>query len=98
MAMSGAASVTGPIVPAVSGVAGWRIERRPIDHPDAAMLVEEVQGEYVDRYGSRDETPVDPAYFLPPGGAFFVGYLGDDPVATGATHTATGNSVLRGER
>ncbi len=68
----------------MSGVPGWRIVRRPIVHPDAALLVEEVQGEYVARYGGRDETPIDPTYFEDPAGAFFVGYLDDVPVATGA--------------
>ena len=63
---------------------GWRIERVPITHPDAARLVAEVQGEYVARYGSPDETPMDPSYFQLPAGAFFVGYLDDEPVATGA--------------
>jgi ribosomal protein S18 acetylase RimI-like enzyme len=65
---------------------GWRIERLPITHPDAALLVEEVQEEYVVRYGGRDETPIDPTYFEEPAGAFFVGYLDGRPVATGAWH------------
>ena len=64
--------------------AHWRIVRVPITHPDAAALVEEVQQEYVARYGGRDETPLEPTYFDPPQGAFFVGYLDDRPVATGA--------------
>ena len=38
-----------------------RSARRPITHPDAALLVEEVQEEYVVRYGGRDETPIDPS-------------------------------------
>lgn len=63
---------------------GWRIEPCLITDPDAARLVEEVQLEYVARYGSRDETPLRPGYFEPPGGAFFVGYLDGVPVATGA--------------
>jgi len=62
----------------------WRIELLPITHPDAARLVEEVQLEYVARYGTRDETPIQPDYFAEPAGAFFVGYLDDVPVATGA--------------
>ena len=70
-------------------VSGWRIERLPITHPDAAVLVEEVQGEYVERYGGRDETPIDPTYFEPPRGAFFVGYLEGRPVATGAWRRRT---------
>lgn len=61
----------------------------PITHPDAAMLVEEVQQEYVRRYGGRDETPIDPAYFDEPVGAFFVGYRDDVPVATGAWRLRT---------
>jgi len=68
---------------------GWRVERVPITHPDAAMLVEEVQQEYVRRYGGRDETPIDPAYFDEPVGAFFVGYRDDVPVATGAWRLRT---------
>ena len=62
----------------------WRIEQLPITHPDAARLVEEVQQEYVVRYGGRDETPLEPGYFDPPNGAFFVGYLDGRPVASGA--------------
>ncbi|WP_134727842.1 GNAT family N-acetyltransferase [Amycolatopsis nivea] len=54
------------------------------DHPDAAKLMAEVQLEYVRRYGSEDETPMDPAEFAPPRGLFLVGYLDDVPVASGA--------------
>ncbi|MCW2760447.1 MAG: GCN5-related N-acetyltransferase [Marmoricola sp.] len=70
-------------------IPGWRVERVPITHPDAALLVEEVQGEYVLRYGGRDETPIEPTYFEEPLGAFFVGYLHDFPVATGAWRRRT---------
>lgn len=66
-----------------------RIDRLLITHPDAHRLVEEVQEEYVVRYGGRDETPIDPAYFAEPMGAFFVGYLDDVPVATGAWRRRT---------
>jgi GNAT superfamily N-acetyltransferase len=65
-------------------LADLRIERLPVTHPDAARLVEEVQAEYVVRYGGRDNTPLQPGIFDPPRGAFFVGYLDDQPVATGA--------------
>ena len=61
-----------------------RIERVPYGHPDALLLIEEVQQEYVRRYGGRDDTPLDPAMFDPPRGSFFVGYVDDLPVATGA--------------
>ncbi|MCX6396539.1 MAG: GNAT family N-acetyltransferase [Propionibacteriales bacterium] len=63
---------------------GWRTVRCRITDPDAAALVEEVQLEYVQRYGGRDETPLEAGYFDAPRGAFFVGYLDDVPVATGA--------------
>jgi GNAT superfamily N-acetyltransferase len=66
--------------------AGDDVEIRPvpITHPDAQRLVEEVQAEYVVRYGGRDNTPLDPRAFEAPDGAFFVAYRGDVPVATGA--------------
>jgi GNAT superfamily N-acetyltransferase len=70
-------------------IPGWRVERVPITHPDAALLVEDVQAEYVVRYGGRDETPIEPTYFDPPLGAFFVGYLHGAPVATGAWRRRT---------
>jgi GNAT superfamily N-acetyltransferase len=51
--------------------------------PVAAELVEEVQQEYVVRYGGRDGTPVDPAEFAPPKGLFLVGFLAEAGVACG---------------
>ena len=45
-------------------------------HPDAHLLIEAVQEEYVVRYGGRDSTPLDPLMFEPPHGSFFVGYSG----------------------
>jgi GNAT superfamily N-acetyltransferase len=61
----------------VTGVV--RIVAVPYSHPDAALLVEEVQQEYVVRYGGRDATPVDPAEFAPPKGLFLVAYIGEVP-------------------
>ena len=58
------------------------MRRLPITHPDARLLVEAVQEEYVARYGGRDESPIDPSDFEDPAGAFYVGYLGGEPVAT----------------
>lgn len=55
----------------------------PYDHPDAARLIEEVQAEYVIRYGGRDSTLVDPDEFAPPQGLFLIGYDGEVPVASG---------------
>jgi ribosomal protein S18 acetylase RimI-like enzyme len=59
------------------------IRRCPITDPDAALLVERVQEEYVVRYGGRDESPITPEVFDEPRGAFFVGYDAGAPVATG---------------
>jgi GNAT superfamily N-acetyltransferase len=53
------------------------------DHPDAVALTEQVQQEYVLRYGEPDLTPMDPAQFDPPNGLFLVCYLDGEPVATG---------------
>lgn len=55
----------------------------PYDHPDAGKLIEEVQAEYVIRYGGPDDTSVDPAEFAPPLGLFLIGYVDGVPVATG---------------
>jgi len=60
------------------------IHRVGYGHPDAMRLIDEVQAEYVVRYGGPDETPLDPLMFEPPAGSFFVGYAEGAPVATGA--------------
>ena len=61
------------------------LELRParLTDPDPALLVEEVQAEYVVRYGGPDETPLEPAMFEPPVGALFVAYRGEEPVGMG---------------
>lgn len=64
-------------------MAGVEIHVRPYDHPDAVTLIEEVQREYVARYGEEDVTPVAPADFAAPNGLFLVGYLDGAPVASG---------------
>jgi GNAT superfamily N-acetyltransferase len=58
-------------------------------HADAARLIEEVQAEYVARYGGPDESPVDPLTFDPPHGTFLVGYVDDRPVVMGAWRRRT---------
>ena len=60
-----------------------RIEQVSYTHPDARLLDEEVQAEYVVRYGTRDRTHMDPAEFEAPDGAFYVGYCDDRPVIMG---------------
>ncbi len=72
---------------------GFDLVRVGYGHPDAVLLVDEVQAEYVRRYGGPDDTPLDPLMFEPPTGSFYVGYLRLDdaapheaprPVASGA--------------
>lgn len=53
------------------------------DHPDAELLIAEVQAEYVLRYGGQDDSPVQPAEFGPPDGLFAVGYRDQLPVVMG---------------
>src|SRR3954451_9363312 len=61
-----------------------RIEQLPCTHPDAQLLVEAVQQEYVVRYGGRDRTPMVASELAAPWGAFYVGYRDDRPVMIGA--------------
>ena len=71
--------------------ADLRIEQVGYGHPDAMLLINEVQAEYVLRYGGPDVTPLDPLMFEPPTGSFFVGYLpiegASRPIASGAWRT-----------
>jgi ribosomal protein S18 acetylase RimI-like enzyme len=64
------------------------IVRVDYGHPDAMLLIDQVQAEYVVRYGGPDRTPLDPLMFAPPTGSFYVGYLALDgrsrAVASGA--------------
>ena len=64
------------------------IVRVDYGHPDAMLLIAEVQAEYVLRYGGPDDTPLDPRMFQPPAGSFYVGYVELESVrqavATGA--------------
>jgi GNAT superfamily N-acetyltransferase len=61
------------------------LEFHPARYDDevAAGLVEQVQEEYVLRYGGRDDTPVDPGEFAPPRGLFLVVTLDGTPVGCG---------------
>jgi GNAT superfamily N-acetyltransferase len=62
----------------VIGVAPARL-----DDPASAELIEQVQGEYVIRYGGRDDAPIDVAEFLPPKGLFLVAAIDGVPVGCG---------------
>ncbi|MGW0228656.1 GNAT family N-acetyltransferase [Actinopolymorpha singaporensis] len=57
------------------------------DHPDAQTLTEQVQQEYVVRYGGIDRSPIDPREFDPPTGLFLVGYLDGRPVGCAGWRT-----------
>lgn len=48
--------------------------------PGVAVLLGEVQQEYVVRYGGPDASPIDPADFAPPDGAFLVALCDDQMV------------------
>jgi GNAT superfamily N-acetyltransferase len=62
-----------------------RLEFQPARYDDevAAGLVEQVQEEYVVRYGGRDDAPVDPDEFSPPHGLFLVAMLDGTAVGCG---------------
>lgn len=51
--------------------------------PVVRALESELQQEYVERYGTGDESPTTPEEFAPPTGLFLVGFVGNEPVATG---------------
>src|SRR4051794_18273744 len=55
----------------------------PYDDPLAQYLVEQVQQEYVRRYGGRDAAVVDPAEFEPPEGLFLVAEVDGVPAGCG---------------
>ena len=56
----------------------------PYDHPVAHDLVEQVQEEYVQRYGGRDAAVVEAAEFLPPRGTFLAAEVAGEPAGCGA--------------
>lgn len=57
----------------------------PVRYDDERVLrlVDQVQAEYVQRYGGPDESPMDSAYFSEPQGRFFVVVRDAEPVAMG---------------
>ena len=62
------------------------IDIRPVryDSTDGGALVARAMADLAQRYGGGgDQTPVDPAQFVPPAGEFLVGYLDGVPVACG---------------
>lgn len=63
------------------------------DHPDAVKLNDQVQLEYVERYGDGgDATFLDASMFVPPSGLYLIAYdLQDRPVASGGWRTQDKN-------
>jgi GNAT superfamily N-acetyltransferase len=61
------------------------LEIRPVafDVPEASAMIAALQDYYATVYDGPDPSPVEPAEFAPPEGAFFVGYLDGTPVAMG---------------
>jgi len=74
----------------------FTIDPTPYDHSDVSRLVAELQTEYVQIYGTPDETPVDDGEFDPPHGLFLVGRLDGEPVAAGGWRRVDG-AVSTGE-
>jgi ribosomal protein S18 acetylase RimI-like enzyme len=62
------------------------------DHPDALKLSDRVQRDYEQWLAGGDETPLDPAVFVPPRGICLVCYdERDTPVATGSWRSQNTN-------
>ncbi|GAB2923137.1 GNAT family N-acetyltransferase [Rhodococcus aerolatus] len=59
------------------------VVRTAYDDPVVTALVVDLQAEYARRYGSGDDTVVDPAEFAPPRGAFLLGRWHGRAVAIG---------------
>ncbi|MDR7301132.1 GNAT family N-acetyltransferase [Haloactinomyces albus] len=68
-----------------------RIEIASYDHPDAKRLIDEVQQEYVVRYGEQDTTPIDVGEFASPRGLFLLGYRDGQAVASGGWRVHEGD-------
>ncbi len=69
----------------------FQLVPRPYDHPDVARLVAELQAEYVQIYGTPDETHIEQGEFDPPNGLFVLGLLDGDPVVSGAWRRVDGS-------
>jgi GNAT superfamily N-acetyltransferase len=65
----------------------------PYDDPLAQHLIEQVQQEYVQRYGGRDAAVVEPAEFLPPQGLFLVAEVDGIPAGCGAWRSLPSGSA-----
>ncbi|WFE34190.1 GNAT family N-acetyltransferase [Micromonospora sp. WMMD975] len=60
------------------------IRERPFDAPESQALIRAALADLGERYGgSGDDTPVEPAEFVAPVGAFLVAYVDGRPVGCG---------------
>lgn len=69
------------------------VEPRRYCDPVVARLVDQVQAEYVVRYGGPDGAAISADEFDPPYGLFLVGWLDGDPVATGGWRRLDGEQA-----
>jgi len=69
------------------------LEIRPMRYgaPVAQALVAAAMADLAERYGSGDDSLVEPVEFDPPEGAFVVAYLGGAPVACGGWRSHAGH-------
>jgi GNAT superfamily N-acetyltransferase len=65
------------------------VEIRPsrFGAPAAQKLIDAAQADLAERYGSGDESPVEPIEFDPPEGLFLVAWRDGEPVACGGWRT-----------
>jgi GNAT superfamily N-acetyltransferase len=54
-----------------------------LDDPVVKDLIELIQGEYVVRYGGRDDAPIDAEEFAPPRGLFLLATVAGEPAGCG---------------
>jgi GNAT superfamily N-acetyltransferase len=79
-----------------------RVEIAPVayDAPDASELIEELQQEYVVRYGGNDATPITHDEFAAPTGLFLVARVDGEPGGCGAfrRHGGPGSTIAEIKR
>lgn len=71
----------------------FTLERVPYDSPLAQQLIDELQEEYVLRYGGPDETPVDPGEFAAPLGSFLLVHRDSELVGCAGMRARSGSDV-----
>lgn len=63
---------------------------RPLDHPDARVMIDELQAFYTERYGDGDATELRPHEFTAAAGYFAIGYVDGAAVACGGWRAREG--------